>query len=468
VPSGQSSPLNGAPQLQTGLTTPTNQLSYPDFPRVGCSSVIYCTIEYDGINNLGLNYINSASISKTGWIIVSFPGDGLIQQIVNSNLLNFTPCNSTQIAGGCTSCSNTGICLTCNTTANYLYDSVNFVCLAAPSYYLNNSVPTMCNITIFGCSLCSSSTVCSGCNSTANYTINSSLNVCIAAPGFYLDPSTSLSIACNISMPGCTSCTSNIVCTGCDSSLFLMLQGSSCVCDSSNNFITAPISLPMCICNTGYYFNGITCVLMPNCTATASTTICSSCDSSSVCNVCNSTLNYILLASSGLCICNTGYYFDGTNCVVCNSNLIGCTQCMSSTVCLVCDNQFDLTITDCTCKIGTYLNNTNCNNCQIGCLSCTSLKKCLTCDISNNFIILPNNTCGCNVGYYLNSTTNICLSCSSIPGCLACNINGCTSCNTALNYTLGNGICICPSGFYPGSNGFCTACTMIGCNLCSS
>ena len=155
VASGKSSPGNSAPLLATGLTTPGFSSSYPDFPRVACFIGI-CTIAFQGINSLAYNYINANSITYLGIVFTDFIGDVVLQKAISMNAGKFVPCPSTQLAQGCTYCTSTGVCLGCNTTNNYLFDSVTSSCFAAVGYYLQWSTvtanqPLICNSSMLGC-----------------------------------------------------------------------------------------------------------------------------------------------------------------------------------------------------------------------------------------------------------------------------------------------------------------------------
>lgn len=85
IASGHSSNGTGAPRLATGLTTPGWKNHYPDFPRVSCFVGI-CTIAFEGTNTLTKNYLNKNSLQRTGVIAADFPGQGLIDAIVNKNV----------------------------------------------------------------------------------------------------------------------------------------------------------------------------------------------------------------------------------------------------------------------------------------------------------------------------------------------------------------------------------------------
>jgi len=84
IASGHSSAGTSAPRLSTGLTTPGWKNKYPDFPRVSCAMGI-CTIAFEGTNTLTMDYLNSHTVQRTGIIAADFPGNGLIDAIINKN-----------------------------------------------------------------------------------------------------------------------------------------------------------------------------------------------------------------------------------------------------------------------------------------------------------------------------------------------------------------------------------------------
>ncbi|WP_435250131.1 phosphatidylinositol-specific phospholipase C domain-containing protein [Vibrio sp. nBUS_14] len=81
IVSGHSSPQTGAPRL---LTTPGWWWKYPDFPRVSCYIDI-CNIAFEGTNTLTKNYILNNNSKYVGIIVTDFPGQGLIDAVINSN-----------------------------------------------------------------------------------------------------------------------------------------------------------------------------------------------------------------------------------------------------------------------------------------------------------------------------------------------------------------------------------------------
>lgn len=88
VASGKSSPQNNAPRLLTGIATVDSNV-YPDFPRVGCLGSL-CSITFEGMNDLTMNYIRANHSKHLGFIVADFPGPGLIQSIIDSNNSNDT------------------------------------------------------------------------------------------------------------------------------------------------------------------------------------------------------------------------------------------------------------------------------------------------------------------------------------------------------------------------------------------
>lgn len=85
VASGHSSPGTSAPRLATGLTTPGWKSSYPDFPRTTCFIGI-CTISFEGTNILTADHIEQGGF--TGMVMADFPGERLINNIINLNDLS--------------------------------------------------------------------------------------------------------------------------------------------------------------------------------------------------------------------------------------------------------------------------------------------------------------------------------------------------------------------------------------------
>ena len=95
VASGGSSPA-GNTLLSTGLTTPGNASSYPDFPRIACYIGI-CTIAYQGMTILSSDFITTNNHNYTGIVYVDFYGDDLLTMIHSKNNATYARCTATQV-----------------------------------------------------------------------------------------------------------------------------------------------------------------------------------------------------------------------------------------------------------------------------------------------------------------------------------------------------------------------------------
>ncbi|CAF3283034.1 unnamed protein product [Rotaria sp. Silwood2] len=84
VASGHSRHETDANRMSTGRTTLGGKNMYPDFPRVNCFIEV-CTIAFEGTNILTYEYIRSQKLKYVGIIMADFPGDGLIDTIINLN-----------------------------------------------------------------------------------------------------------------------------------------------------------------------------------------------------------------------------------------------------------------------------------------------------------------------------------------------------------------------------------------------
>lgn len=84
VASAHSSAETNAPRLLTGLTEPAFKNYYIDFPRVNRLG-IFSSISFEGTNDLTFSYINENKPSYVGIIVADFPGQGLINSIIDVN-----------------------------------------------------------------------------------------------------------------------------------------------------------------------------------------------------------------------------------------------------------------------------------------------------------------------------------------------------------------------------------------------
>ena len=86
VASGHSSPGISAGRLITGFTEPGWKGIYPDFPRGAYFGVI-ATIYFEGTNTLTADYLKKYKISLAGMVMADFPGERLINAIIDCNLI---------------------------------------------------------------------------------------------------------------------------------------------------------------------------------------------------------------------------------------------------------------------------------------------------------------------------------------------------------------------------------------------
>ena len=88
--SGHSSWETGAPRLLTGWTRGVIDTCsgagqcLPEYPSVNCF-LGTCSVAFEGVNTMAYNFINSRVQQRTGVVMADFPGDGLIQAIIDVN-----------------------------------------------------------------------------------------------------------------------------------------------------------------------------------------------------------------------------------------------------------------------------------------------------------------------------------------------------------------------------------------------
>ena len=209
--------------------------------------------------------------------------------------------------------------------------------------------------------------------------------------------------------------------------------------------------MPACVCMAGYYLAADnTCQTVPLCPASNSG--CSTCDPGPpcFCTLCDSASHFIDDPSdASLCICDTGYFFDGTLCLACSSSLSpSCVSCASQSLCLGCQANFTLANGVCSCVSQYYrFNASTCLQCSTGCLICTNASTCQVCDTASNFVSTPNG-CSCLDGMFLSGS--VCVPCGAIVGCLTCNNASCTSCDAIFGFSLNptTNSCECSPGKY--------------------
>lgn len=84
VASGHIDPSTYANRLSTGLTEPGFKNYYLDFPRTGWFGV-FATISFEGTNTLTADYLKSRCIKRPGIVVADFPGERLIDEIIQCN-----------------------------------------------------------------------------------------------------------------------------------------------------------------------------------------------------------------------------------------------------------------------------------------------------------------------------------------------------------------------------------------------
>jgi hypothetical protein len=156
-----------------------------------------------------------------------------------------------------------------------------------------------------------------------------------------------------------------------------------------------------CLCNPGYYLNGSGCV---------------TCDSLSIWNGTNCVLDCPpkSIPQENVCVCITGYFLIQSSCLQCDNNAI-----------------YNQTSSNCNCLSGFFGNGLTCTACDVSCLTCNGIsnKNCLSCPKSG--VLNTDGSCGvvgqsnCLPGTFKKGTTcqNCpagCETCSSVSLCLTC------------------------------------------------
>lgn len=382
------SPFNGTCQCQTGF--------YFDVSSQTC---ILCTT----LNPLcticnQISTINSCTACTTG------------------SYASGTSCLTCSSAfNGCQQCTNDGSsCTVCDSS---LFLQVNGTQCSCQSGYAQNST--------LQCIACSTmDPLCATCYD------NSGILACLSCnSGYYtLGPNCLL---CNVSILGCLDCSSDgSACNVCDPAMNMQAVTGQCVCQlgfyqSSVNQLCVPCSTidPLCAscvdssgtlsclsCSTGYFPVGNVCTAC-NTTITG----CSSCDpTGTICSACDSAFNFQLSGSN--CSCTIGFFFNATtqSCFSCSLIDPSCNNCSENSGFLTC----------LACLTGYYTNGTSCLLCDSlipGCVDCNpSGTVCNSCS-SPLHLTLVNQSCLCSQGYFINTTLNLCSSCSNMdPLCLTC------------------------------------------------
>ncbi|CAG9335174.1 unnamed protein product [Blepharisma stoltei] len=179
--------------------------------------------------------------------------------------------------------------------------------------------------------------------------------------------------------------------------------------------------------------------------------------------------------SACLWSCDLSHYYDGANCVSCNSCSLGCVRgntcnicydllCLKCTgfdsgKCTQCVINASLNVGVCACNPGYGVSSDgfSCFACYTGCSQCTgsTSHECKAC-FSGYFFYGDTGECltACPTGYIINPGTNICVKCDvSCKTCTSASYLDCLEC--ADSYYKITGICLggCPSGYSLSANG---------------
>ncbi|CAK92802.1 unnamed protein product (macronuclear) [Paramecium tetraurelia] len=356
---------------------------------------------------------------------------------------------------------NTSFCFKCHPTCQTCSNSGEFNCLTCYAFATLQPDSNMC--------LCDLGFVWNG----------NSCSICDTACGnrCIFDPNNCCVAPCvQCFNPNCSTCDGTQACTSCQQGKTGANCNLSCDpnckgCDRTDKTLCTSCNSPfvvvggICSCPSGQELSGSTCVSGPTCPdgfyGAGCSSVCHlSCrrcygSSNTQCNLCKNNA-YV----SGTCVCNLGYYMDGTyNCFPCHYS---CRQCTgSSTHCTDC-NYSHRTLdgsNQCVCDMGYYdfgipiCQPTNiacgvyCGNCQF----ISSAYQCQACALSGTFRLnnLASN-CPCQDGYFDNGSMICeqcnykCFKCASSTSCTICsgNRDSSNNCDCLSGYDEQNKICV--------------------------
>ena len=331
---------------------------------------------------------------------------------------------------------------------------------------------TTCDCTINCADICTDPWHCVRPNCSNTGTVN----CCQCNWGFY--PNGLACSSCPNQCPWAPSTVSYCICSCDPTCLKCQTNASTCVtatpgCDSSCKTCsaTAPfcascysyssLSSGLCVCNPGYF---------------GTAPLCQAC--SLPCKECSSTANYctacysVATASGGVCTCPVGHTADPMDCQVCD---LSCTTCAASgaSQCLSCASTFSLAGTapsKCICPFGTYLSAVpSCLPCHVYCLTCSgpASGNCLSCNYGATLSGPSPNSCVCLPPTTTTSSPDQCSACAST--CVSCANDADTGCVTCFSNALvmyPPGPCVCMPGFFPSpGSAHCQACSAV-CSGC--
>lgn len=266
------------------------------------------------------------------------------------------------------------VTLSCNSSHNRIL-LANGSCICINGYY--DAGPPNCQICSTLCLTCvSTATSCTSCDSTLHLTISGITCICI-------DGWVAVSGVCQACHYSCATCNGVLStnCLGCNTTVRLYdAVALTCTClnttyDDSTTQSCQPCHANCLWCTTG---------------------------SSSSCIACNPVFFRLIGSTNpGACICQTGYYDNGVP--LCETCDYSCATCLgTSTLCTTCNTSLFRSIvgTSCLCINHYYdINSPTCALCSPRCGNClTFASTCLTCN--NTLRVLTGTNCPCISGYY--------------------------------------------------------------------
>ncbi|CAK72107.1 unnamed protein product (macronuclear) [Paramecium tetraurelia] len=304
----------------------------------------------------------------------------------------------------------------------------------------------------------------------------------------YYDPGQAGCLACN---PRCLKCVNSADnCISCKPDRYL--QGNTCICPNKIN--GALISkyeksgkvdcchytclecygsefnqCSKCLDSEGRILSNSTCICAsPN--VDIGEPQCQKCQYS--CETCESMLTNCLTCapntfrnlSISRCVCQQGYFDDGSN-PICQKCHYSCQYCSSfSTKCDTCSSTFNRVLNPliftCNCMESYYdIGVEACQKCHYSCLACNSFGNefCESCkDKSISFRVFNKGVCVCLPGYFDDGMSPNCQKCQI--SCLTCQNTAtyCTSCESTRHFE-GNS-CLCNTGYFEIGQVLCDKC----------
>jgi hypothetical protein len=173
------------------------------------------------------------------------------------------------------------------------------------------------------------------------------LTQCTTCNANYWVNGTGLCTAPSVIDTNCLTCTNAGVCLTCSGTMIPQVNGLSCVTPPTNCATLVATDNTQCsICASGYHLVGTTCsacsTIDANCNACTNAGLCTGCAltffpaANQLSCLPQATNCATLNVNPAICdVCNAGYYWSGTACVVC-STITNCLTCTSAGVCQSC------------------------------------------------------------------------------------------------------------------------------------